>query len=57
MAALGPEEKNPSYVPPGTDEAQKRPGRELPWLLLIAGITVAGVTALQYVRHRREGIG
>jgi hypothetical protein len=57
MAALGPEEKNPNYVPPGTDEAQKRPGRELPWLLLIAGITVAGVTALQYVRHKREGMG
>jgi hypothetical protein len=29
----------------------------LPWLLLIAGISVAGVTALQYVRHKHEGIG
>ena len=57
VAVLGPEEKNPNYVPPGTDEAKRRPGRELPWLLLIAGITVAGVTALQYVRHKREGIG
>jgi hypothetical protein len=57
MAALGPEEKNPNYVPAGTDEAQKRPGRELPWVLLIAGITVAGVTALQYLRHKREGMG
>jgi hypothetical protein len=56
-AALGPEEKNPSYVPAGTDEAPHRPGRELPWLLLIAGIAVAGVTALQYVRHKREGMG
>jgi len=56
MAALGPEEKNPGYVPAGTDEEKKRPGRELPWLLLIAGISVAGVTALQYVRHKREGM-
>jgi hypothetical protein len=53
--ALGPEEKNPNYVPPGTGDAKKRPGRELPWLLLIAGISVAGVTALQYVRHKHEG--
>jgi hypothetical protein len=56
-AALGAEEKNPKYVPPGKDDAKKRSGRELPWLLLIAGIAVAGVTALQYVRHKREGIG
>ena len=56
-AALGPEEKNPKYVPPGTDEPESRPGHELPWLLLIAGITVAGVTALQYVRHEHEGMG
>jgi hypothetical protein len=56
-AALGPEQRNPNYVPAGTDEAQKRPGRELPWLLLIAGIAIAGVTALQYVRHKREGMG
>jgi hypothetical protein len=57
IAALGPEEKNPNYVPPGTDEPNRHPGRELPWLLLIAGITVAGVTALQFVRHKREGMG
>ena len=57
MAVLGPEEKNPQYVPPGTDEPNSRPGHELPWLLLIAGITVAGVTALQYVRHKHEGMG
>ena len=56
-AALGPEERNPNYVPAGADEPQGRPGRELPWLLLIAGIVVAGVTALQFVRHKREGIG
>ena len=56
MATLGPEEKNPNYVPAGTDEAQSRPGRDLPWLLVIAGIAVAGVTALQYVRHKREGL-
>ena len=57
MAALGLEEKSPKYVPAGTDEPQRRPGRELPWLLLIAGVAVAGVTALQYVRHKREGMG
>jgi hypothetical protein len=56
-AALGSEEKNPNYVAAGTDDERKRPGRELPWLLLIAGISVAGVTALQYVRHKHEGIG
>lgn len=56
-AGLGAEEKNPNYVPPGTDEGRRPPGRELPWLLLIAGIVVAGVTALQYVRHKREGMG
>jgi hypothetical protein len=56
IAALGPEQTNPNYVRAGTDEAQRRPGRELPWLLLIAGIVIAGVTALQYVRHKREGM-
>jgi len=56
-AALGPEERNPKYVSPGADEPQGRPGRELPWLLVIAGIVVAGVTALQFVRHKREGMG
>ncbi len=54
--SLGPEKRNPNYVRAGTDEIHKRPGRELPWLLLIAGISVAGVTALQYVRHKREGM-
>ena len=53
---LGPEEKNPKYLPPGTGDAPLRPGRELPWLLLIAGVAIAGVTALQYVRHKREGM-
>lgn len=57
IAALGSEEKNPNYVPAGTPEAQRRPGHELPWLLAIAGVAVAGVTALQYVRHKREGMG
>jgi hypothetical protein len=57
IAALGSEEVNPRYVPAGTDDVQQRPGRELPWLLLIAGVAVAGVTALQYVRHKREGTG
>jgi len=57
IAVLGADEKNPNYVPPGTEEAQLRTGRELPWLLLMAGLVVAGVTALQYVRHKREGMG
>lgn len=56
MAELGAEEKNPRYVPAGTDKAPNRPGRDLPWLLAIAAITVAGVTALQYVRHKHEGM-
>ena len=56
-AVLGAEEKNPNYVPAGTEEAQSRPGRELPWLLLIAGIAIAGVAGLQYVRHKREEMG
>lgn len=56
-ASLGPEEKNQNYVSPTTDRVHKRPGRDLPWILLIAGISVAGVTALQYVRHKREGMG
>ena len=55
--ALGPEQKNPMYVPPGADQENRRPGRDLPWVLLIAGVSVAGVIALQYVRHKREGIG
>jgi hypothetical protein len=57
VAALGSEQKNPMYVPAGADQEQQRPGRDLPWILLIAGVTVVGVTALQYVRHRREGVG
>lgn len=55
-AALGSEQKNPMYVPAGSDEEQRRPGRDLPWILLIAAVSVAGVTALQYVRHKREGV-
>jgi len=57
IGALGPEQRNPMYVPAGADQQQRSPGRDLPWVLLIAGISVAGVIALQYVRHRREGIG
>jgi hypothetical protein len=56
-AVLGPEQRNLMYVPAGADEEQRRPARELPWILLIAAISVVGVTALQYVRHKREGIG
>lgn len=54
---LGPEQKNPMYVPAGADREQRRPGRDLPWVLLIAGISVAGVIALQYVRYKHEVIG
>lgn len=54
MAALGPEQKNPNYMRPGTGEEQQNRGRELPWVLLIAGISVAGVIGLQYVRYKRE---
>ncbi len=57
IGTLGPEQKNPMYVPAGADHDHRRPGRDLPWVLSIAGISVAGVIALQYVRHRREGIG
>lgn len=57
IGVLGPEQKNPMYVPAGADQEQRRPGRDLPWVLLIAGISVAGVIALQYVRYKREGIG
>lgn len=57
LATLGPEQRNPMYVPAGADHEQRKPGRDLPWVLLIAGISVAGVIALQYVRHKGEGIG
>lgn len=57
VAVLGTERRNPDYVPHGTGDEQQRPGHELPWLLLIAGVSVAGVIALQYVRHIREGSG
>lgn len=57
IAELGPEQKNPMYVPAGADQEQRRPGRDLPWILLIAGVSVAGVIALQYVRYKREEIG
>ncbi len=54
VAALGPERRNPDYTRPGTGEQQQNRGRELPWILLIAGIVVAGVIGLQYVRYKRE---
>lgn len=56
LAALGPEQRNLHYVQDGAGNEQ-RSGRELPWVLLIAGIAVAGVIGLQYVRHRREEMG
>ncbi len=57
IPALGPEQRNPMYVPAGADKEQRMPGRDLPWILLIAGISVAGVIALQFVRYKHEGIG
>lgn len=56
VATLGPEGRNTSYVAGAAAEEQEKPGRELPWILLIAGVSIAGVTALQFVRHKREGI-
>lgn len=53
-ATLGPERRNTAYTRPGTGEQQQNRGRELPWILLIAGIVVAGVIGLQYVRYKRE---
>lgn len=55
-AVLGPEQRNPMYAPEGAGEEQRRTGRELPWVLLIAALSVAGVIALQYVRHKHEGM-
>lgn len=57
VGILGPEQRNPNYMRSGTGEEQRSSGRDLPWILLIATISVAGVFALQYVRHRREEIG
>jgi hypothetical protein len=39
---------------PGTGEQQQNRGRELPWILLIAGVAVASVIGLQYVRYKRQ---
>lgn len=57
LATLGPEQRNSHYAPTALDAAQRNPGRDLPWVLLIAGISIVGVTALQYIRHKREGTG
>jgi hypothetical protein len=54
-AALGPEERNPGYISREAEHDHRQPGRDLPWVLAIAAIVVAGVTALQFVRHREEG--
>lgn len=54
-AALGPEQRNPVYVSRSAEQSKRKPGRELPWLLAMAAIVVAGVTTLQFVRHRQEG--
>lgn len=55
--ALGPEQRNPLYVSRSAEQSSRKPGRDLPWLLAMAAILVAGVTALQFVRHRQEGPG
>lgn len=54
-AALGSEQRNPIYVSRSAERSNRRPGRELPWLLAMAAIVVAGVTTLQFMRHRQEG--
>jgi hypothetical protein len=53
VAALGPELTNPDYRPNSAVEDRQERGRELPWVLLIAGVSVLGVIALQYVRYKR----
>lgn len=54
-AALGPERPNPAYISRKTEHDKRQPGKDLPWLLAMAAIAVAGVTALQFMRHRQEG--
>jgi len=53
--ALGPEQRNPQYISKTAGQHEQHPGRDLPWLLAMAAIVIAGVTALQFLRHRHEG--
>jgi hypothetical protein len=54
-ATSGPERQNLLYVSRKAEQDKRTPGRDLPWLLAVAAISIAGVTALQFVRHRQEG--
>lgn len=54
-AALGPEQPNPAYISRNAEHDDRESGRDLPWLLAMAALIAAGVTALQFVRHRQEG--
>jgi hypothetical protein len=54
-AVLGPERRNSGYISRATEHDDRKPGRELPWLLAMAATIVAGVTTLQFMRHRHEG--
>jgi hypothetical protein len=55
-AALGREQPNPVYISRKAEHDNRKPGSELPWLIAMAAIVIAGVTALQFMRHRHEGI-
>lgn len=54
-ATLGPLQRNPNYISRSAEHDNRKPGRDLPWVLAMAAIVVLGVTALQFVRHRQEG--
>lgn len=55
-AALGREQPNPAYISRKAEHDNRKPGSDLPWLIAMAAIVIAGVTALQFMRHRHEGI-
>ncbi len=57
VAELGPEQTNPNYVRAGSGDEKRYPEHDLPWVLLIAAVSVAGVIGLQYVRYKRESLG
>jgi hypothetical protein len=52
-ATLAKEQLNPTFQSHASSDGQQPRGRELPWVLLIAGVSVLGVVALQYVRYKR----
>jgi hypothetical protein len=55
-AVLGREQPNPAYISRKTEHDNRKPGSDLPWLIAMAAIVIAGVTGLQFMRHRHEGI-